>query len=71
MSPDSAHWSGRSARRVVVPVPRMTSQSSNSAPTAGPARPVKVIVLGGPRDFFANGIHLNVIQAADDPRAES
>ncbi len=26
-------------------------------------RPVKVIVLGGPRDFFANGIHLNVIQA--------
>jgi putative two-component system protein, hydrogenase maturation factor HypX/HoxX len=35
------------------------------------ARPVKVIVLGGPRDFFANGIHLNVIQAAEDPGAES
>jgi len=35
------------------------------------ARPVKVIVLGGPRDLFANGIHLNVIQAADDPAAES
>jgi putative two-component system protein, hydrogenase maturation factor HypX/HoxX len=35
------------------------------------ARPVKVIVLGGPRDFFSNGIHLNVIQAADDPAAES
>jgi putative two-component system protein, hydrogenase maturation factor HypX/HoxX len=35
------------------------------------ARPVKVIVLGGPRDFFANGIHLNVIQAADDPAEES
>jgi putative two-component system protein, hydrogenase maturation factor HypX/HoxX len=35
------------------------------------ARPVKVIVLGGPRDFFANGIHLNVIQAVDDPAAES
>jgi hypothetical protein len=34
-------------------------------------RPVKVIMLGGPRDFFANGIHLNVIQAADDPGAES
>jgi putative two-component system hydrogenase maturation factor HypX/HoxX len=34
-------------------------------------RPVKVIVLGGPRDFFANGIHLNVIQAAEDPAAES
>ena len=35
------------------------------------SRPVKVIVLGGPRDFFANGIHLNVIQAAGDPAAES
>ena len=35
------------------------------------ARPVKVIALGGPRDFFSNGIHLNVIQAADDPAAES
>ena len=34
-------------------------------------RPVKVIVLGSPRDFFANGIHLNVIQAADDPAGES
>ena len=35
------------------------------------ARPVRVIVLGGPRDFFGNGIHLNVIEAADDPAAES
>ena len=34
-------------------------------------RPVRVIVLGGPRDFFANGIHLNVIEAADDPAGES
>jgi len=34
-------------------------------------RPVKVIVLGPPRDFFGNGIHLNVIQAAADPAAES
>ena len=34
-------------------------------------RPVKVIVLGGPRDFFANGIHLNMIQAAEDPAEES
>ena len=32
---------------------------------------MKVIVLGGPRDFFANGIHLNVIQAAEDPAEES
>ncbi len=37
----------------------------------GQARPVQVIVLGGPRDFFGNGIHLNVIQAAGDPAAES
>jgi putative two-component system protein, hydrogenase maturation factor HypX/HoxX len=35
------------------------------------ARPVKVIVLGAPRDFFGNGIHLNVIQAASHPGAES
>ncbi len=35
------------------------------------ARPVRVIVLGGPRDVFSNGIHLNVIQAAGDPAAES
>jgi putative two-component system protein, hydrogenase maturation factor HypX/HoxX len=35
------------------------------------ARPVKVIVLGPPRDFFGNGIHLNVIQAAADPAEES
>ena len=34
-------------------------------------RPVRVIVLGGTRDFFANGIHLNVIEAADDPAYES
>jgi putative two-component system protein, hydrogenase maturation factor HypX/HoxX len=35
------------------------------------ARPVRVIVLGAPRDFFGNGIHLNVIETADDPAAES
>jgi putative two-component system hydrogenase maturation factor HypX/HoxX len=34
-------------------------------------RPVRVIVLGGPRDFFSNGIHLNVIEAAANPAAES
>jgi putative two-component system protein, hydrogenase maturation factor HypX/HoxX len=34
-------------------------------------RPVKVIVLGGPRDFFGNGIDLNVIEAAADPAEES
>ena len=34
-------------------------------------RPVRVIVIGGPRDVFSNGIHLNVIEAAGDPAAES
>ena len=34
-------------------------------------RPVKVIVLGAPRDFFGTGIDLNVIEAADDPAEES
>ena len=35
------------------------------------ARPTSVLVLGGARDFFGNGIHLNVIEAAADPGAES
>ncbi|NDZ82033.1 hydrogenase maturation protein [Streptomyces sp. SID10853] len=35
------------------------------------ARPTSVLVLGGGRDFFSNGIHLNVIEAAGDPAAES
>ncbi|MCX5425839.1 enoyl-CoA hydratase-related protein [Streptomyces sp. NBC_00078] len=35
------------------------------------ARPTSVLVLGGERDFFSNGIHLNVIEAADDCAAES
>ncbi|MFF7454570.1 hydrogenase maturation protein [Kitasatospora sp. NPDC008115] len=34
-------------------------------------RPTTVLVLGGGRDFFSNGIHLNVIEAAGDPAAES
>jgi putative two-component system protein, hydrogenase maturation factor HypX/HoxX len=34
-------------------------------------RPTAVIVLMGGRDFFSNGIHLNVIEAAEDPAAES
>lgn len=34
-------------------------------------RPVDVLVLGPERDFFSNGIHLNVIEAAEDPGAES
>ncbi len=35
------------------------------------SRPTRVIVLMGGRDFFSNGIHLNVIEAAEDPAAES
>ncbi len=34
-------------------------------------RPVEVLVLGGERDFFSNGIDLNLIEAAADPAAES
>ncbi|MFB9465455.1 enoyl-CoA hydratase-related protein [Streptomyces cinereospinus] len=34
-------------------------------------RPVSVLVLGAGRDFFSNGIHLGVIEAAADPAAES
>ncbi|MFJ7995668.1 enoyl-CoA hydratase-related protein [Streptomyces sp. NPDC096310] len=35
------------------------------------SRPTRVLVMGGTRDFFSNGIHLNVIEAAADPSAES
>ncbi len=35
------------------------------------ARPTSVLVLGGRRDFFSNGIHLGVIESAADPAAES
>ena len=34
-------------------------------------RQTKLIALMGGDDFFSNGIHLNVIEAADDPAAES
>jgi putative two-component system protein, hydrogenase maturation factor HypX/HoxX len=34
-------------------------------------RRTNVIVLAGGVDFFSNGIHLNVIEAADDPGEES
>ncbi|MFF3634584.1 enoyl-CoA hydratase-related protein [Streptomyces sp. NPDC002250] len=34
-------------------------------------RPTPVLVLGSDRDFFSNGIHLNVIEAAADPAEES
>ncbi len=34
-------------------------------------RQTKVIVLMGGSDYFSNGIHLNVIEAADDPAYES
>ncbi|MFB7917164.1 enoyl-CoA hydratase-related protein [Streptomyces sp. NPDC056061] len=35
------------------------------------SRPTRVLVLGGGRDFFSNGIHLSVIEAAADPAEES
>lgn len=35
------------------------------------ARPTKVIVLLGGRDFWSNGIHLNEIEASVDPAEES
>ncbi|MDP3513401.1 MAG: hydrogenase maturation protein [Sulfuritalea sp.] len=34
-------------------------------------RPVRVLVLQGGADFWSNGIHLNVIEAADSPADES
>ncbi|MFC5303264.1 hydrogenase maturation protein [Azospira restricta] len=34
-------------------------------------RPTKVIVLMGGRDFWSNGIHLNLIEAAESPADES
>jgi putative two-component system protein, hydrogenase maturation factor HypX/HoxX len=35
------------------------------------SRATRVLVLMGGADFFSNGIHLNVIEADDDPAAES
>jgi putative two-component system hydrogenase maturation factor HypX/HoxX len=35
------------------------------------SRPTRAIVLHGGKDFFSNGIHLNVIEAACDPAHES
>ncbi|MBW7901394.1 MAG: hydrogenase maturation protein [Rhodocyclaceae bacterium] len=35
------------------------------------ARPTKTIVLMGGRDFWSNGIHLNLIEAAESPADES
>ncbi len=35
------------------------------------ARPTRIIALVGGEDFHSNGIHLGVIEAADDPVAES
>jgi putative two-component system protein, hydrogenase maturation factor HypX/HoxX len=35
------------------------------------AQPTKVIVLMGGTDFWSNGVHLNVIEAADSPADES
>ncbi|ALO91662.1 hydrogenase maturation protein [Streptomyces hygroscopicus subsp. limoneus] len=42
-----------------------------AAYTEALTRPTRVLVLGGTRDFFSNGIHLNVVEAAPDPAQES
>ncbi len=34
-------------------------------------RPTSLLVLGGTRDFFSNGIHLGVIESSADPATES
>ncbi|WP_031063821.1 hydrogenase maturation protein [Streptomyces sp. NRRL WC-3742] len=34
-------------------------------------RPTSVMVLGAPRDFYSNGIHLNVIEGSEFPALES
>jgi putative two-component system hydrogenase maturation factor HypX/HoxX len=39
--------------------------------TSARARPTRVLVLVGGRDFWSNGIHLNVIEAAASPADES
>ncbi|MGR9107489.1 MAG: hydrogenase maturation protein [Gammaproteobacteria bacterium] len=42
-----------------------------AAYTLAVARPTKVLVLMGGTDFWSNGIHLNSIEASDDPANES
>ena len=34
-------------------------------------RPVKVLMLKGSKDFFSNGVHLNMIEASKNPAGES
>jgi putative two-component system protein, hydrogenase maturation factor HypX/HoxX len=43
----------------------------NAALRLALARPARVLVLFGGEDFWSNGIHLNVIEAADSPADES
>jgi len=42
-----------------------------AALAAAAARPTRVLVLEGGREFWSNGIHLNVIEAASSPADES
>ena len=46
-------------------------QRLNAACNWAAARPTKVLVLSGGEDFWSNGIHLNVIEAANSPADES
>ena len=46
-------------------------EALRAAYAAAKARPTRVIVLEGGPDFWSNGIHLNLIEAADHPAEES
>ncbi len=46
-------------------------EALRAAYVAAKARPTRVIVLTGGPDFWSNGIHLNLIEAADHPAEES
>src|SRR6266542_3960921 len=50
-------------------VPRIAPRSPTLA--RAKARPTRVLVLTGGPDFWSNGIHLNLIEAADNPADES
>jgi putative two-component system hydrogenase maturation factor HypX/HoxX len=50
---------------------RLQCERLREALARAKARPTKVIVLMGGEDFWSNGIHLNVIEAAEAPADES
>ncbi|MFO1317924.1 MAG: hydrogenase maturation protein [Burkholderiales bacterium] len=46
-------------------------EALRAAYAAAKSRPTRVIVLEGGPDFWSNGIHLNLVEAADHPAEES